>query len=67
MPIRAMSSGDLPISDSPSKVTVPLCGLIRPLMVRSVVDFPAPLPPSRVTTSPWLTSNDTPRRARISP
>jgi hypothetical protein len=39
-----------------SNLIVPVFGFIRPLMVRSVVDLPAPLEPIRVTISPSLTS-----------
>ena len=38
----------------PSNVTRPLFGASNPVMARSVVDFPAPLAPISVTTSPVL-------------
>ena len=47
----------------PSNATVPLFGAISPEIVRSVVDFPAPFAPMRVTISPSLTSRESPLSA----
>jgi hypothetical protein len=45
--------------DSDRKVTVPPSDRMVPDTARSVVVFPAPLAPSRATTSPAPTSSDT--------
>ena len=46
---------------------LPLLGVSRPEMVFSTVDFPAPLAPIRVTTSPSFTSKETPFTAWMLP
>ena len=46
---------------------LPLRGLIRPEMLRSVVDFPAPLLPISVTISPGCTSKEMPLTAAMLP
>ena len=51
----------------PSKRIVPIRGRLRPLIDRSVVDFPAPFAPIRVTISPWRTSMEMPLSASIVP
>jgi hypothetical protein len=51
----------------PSRRTVPVRGLIVPLIVRSVVDLPAPFEPMRVTISPLSTVREIPSRARMFP
>ena len=66
-PRRTISSGFRPSSDRPSNSTSPPAGFTRPEMVFSVVDLPAPLEPSSVTTSPASTENEMPRTASISP
>ena len=43
----------------PSKVMVPEVGFTRREMFFRVVDLPAPLAPTTVTISPWLTSRST--------
>ena len=51
-----------PTSSLPRKVTEPRrCGMI-PMMARKVVVLPAPLRPSKVTTSPRPTAKLIPRR-----
>jgi len=42
-----------------SKYIEPVRGLIRPEIVLSRVDFPAPFAPINVTISPFLTSSET--------
>jgi hypothetical protein len=42
-------------------------GRDNPETVLSIVDFPAPFPPSRETISPEETERETSRRARTSP
>ena len=44
-----------------------VCGGVRPVMQRSVVVLPAPLRPSRATTSPSLTLSERPCRMWPSP
>ena len=45
---------------SPWKRIVPCRGWFRPLIARSVVDFPAPFAPISVTISPASTRSETP-------
>src|SRR3954466_9851866 len=44
----------------------PASGVWKPAIDMSVVDFPQPLGPSRVNSSPSATSNDTSSSARLS-
>ena len=67
MPDLKMVSMDFPISSSPFQMTEPEAAFTRPVMVRRVVDFPAPLAPISVTISPSCTSRLMPRRALIPP
>src|SRR5215207_9023591 len=65
-----MRSGSIPSMRRPSKtisprVTWPSSDLSRPEMAFSVVDLPAPLAPSSVTTAPCGTSRLKPRRTRM--
>ena len=60
IPRRARASGAAPLTSRPSKVTVPFRAGVRPEMARTSVDFPAPLVPSRATTSPAATARSTP-------
>jgi len=55
------------VMSSPRNLMVPLLGLSSPEMVRSVVVFPAPLPPMSVTMEPRPTRSDMPRSAEIAP
>ena len=59
-------SGDVAMSKPPTR-TVPLVGTMMPAMLRSVVVLPAPLGPTRPSTSPGATVNDSPRTASKSP
>src|SRR4029077_7777488 len=64
---RAMRLEARPTSSLPRKVTEPCrCGVI-PMMARRVVVLPAPLRPSKVTTSPWRTAKLIPCRMWDSP
>ena len=67
MPSRTMVSGPSPAIDLPSNRISPAAGLASPEIARSVVDLPAPLAPSKVTTCPSSTLSETPRSASISP
>ena len=55
MPTLARSSGSACSGFSPSRRTVPRVGLSRPWAQARVVVLPAPLAPSRTTTSPGKT------------
>ena len=48
-------------------VMLPAFGVTTPAMVLSVVDLPAPLRPSSVTSSPSPTFSDTPCRMWLLP
>ena len=50
-----------------SGLAKPAAGFSRPEIARSVVDLPAPLAPSKVTTCPASTVSEMPRKASISP
>jgi hypothetical protein len=52
--------GAVSVMSSPPKWIVPSCGWLRPLIERSVVDFPAPFDPISVTISPSRTSSEMP-------
>ncbi len=67
MPMRTIASGPRPAIELPSNRMSPEVGLARPEMARKVVDLPAPLAPSSVTTCPCSTAQVTPRSASISP
>src|SRR3954467_12715026 len=67
MPSRAMRLEGSPTSSVPSNATEPRrCGTM-PMIARKVVVLPAPLRPSRVTTSPSSTSKSIPCRMCDSP
>src|ERR1700730_14872487 len=67
MPRPAMRLGGGPTSSAPRKTTEPCrCGTM-PMIARRVVVLPAPLRPSRVTTSPWPTAKLIPCRMWDSP
>ena len=51
----------------PPMVTLPLVGGRKPVIMRMVVDLPAPLGPRKPSTSPRSTANDTPSTARLAP
>lgn len=51
----------------PSNAMLPSRAGVRPEMVRSAVVLPAPLAPSRATTAPSGTVNDTPFSAFTGP
>ena len=52
---------------TPAKVIVPWLAGVRPEIERRVVDFPAPLEPISVTTSPSSTVSEIPFSASIEP
>ena len=67
MPIFTTWSAGVDVMSFPRKVIFPLRGRLSPLIDRSVVDFPAPLAPISVTTSPSKTSSEIPLSAWIDP
>src|SRR5882724_7069327 len=67
MPCRAMRLDLRRMSSRPSSAMEPLRFANRPMMARMVVVLPAPLRPSRVTTSAAFTSNVMPCRIWLSP
>src|SRR5665647_1403934 len=67
MPALARESGELCLRSVPARRTRPSICRCRPMAERSSVVFPAPLRPTRVTTSPWCTLRETPPRTRASP
>ena len=67
MPRFTTVCGAAPVMSSPWKRIAPCRGLLMPLIARSVVDFPAPFAPMRVTISPARTLSETPFSAWIAP
>src|SRR4051812_20738918 len=66
-PSRTICSGLSVSIRLPANHTSPDVGRIKPEIVRNVVLFPAPLAPSKVTTSPASTCSETPRSASTLP
>jgi hypothetical protein len=52
---------------NPPTLTVPELGGIKPVIIRIVVDLPAPLGPRNPSTSPRSTENEMPSTARFVP
>src|SRR5437868_1477407 len=67
MPARRMASGARPVMSAPSKTMRPRAGASRHTTDFSSEDLPAPLAPSRHTSSPARTVSDTPRSASTAP
>src|SRR5262245_20936215 len=67
MPCRAMRFDLRPINSSPWNLIEPRRLASMPMMARMVVVLPAPLRPSKVTTSPEFTSKLMPCRTWLSP
>src|ERR671922_2759927 len=63
---RFASSGDSATSWSPI-VTLPEVGGMKPVIMRMVVDLPAPFGPRKPSTSPRSTVNEMPSTARFGP
>src|SRR5436190_19917380 len=55
----------MPVSVSSLKRTAPETGFRNPMTVRKVVVLPAPLRPTRQTSSPAPTASEMPRRMRL--
>src|SRR5262249_35131092 len=56
-----------PLTSKPPINTLPSDGGINPVIIRMVVDFPAPLGPRNPSTSPFFTTNETPCTATFRP
>ena len=67
MPIFTTLWGASFVMSLPWKWIVPCRGWLRPLIDRSVVDFPAPFAPMSVTISPSPTVIEIPLSASIDP
>src|SRR6478752_4020286 len=67
MPARDRATADRLARSAPSRVIVPSICRCRPMTERSRLVLPAPLRPTRVTTSPGVTSMLTSVRTRASP
>ena len=67
MPIATRISGSVSVIVRPFMRTTPRSGITSPLIVRSKVDLPAPLVPSRASTSPRCTSRLTSKRICTGP
>ncbi len=67
MPRRTISCGGVTLMSIPRKWIVPDRAGVRPQIDLSVVDFPAPLDPIRVTTSPARTDRLIPFSASMLP
>src|ERR1017187_1142871 len=52
---------------NPPTVTLPSVGGMKPVIMRIVVDLPAPFGPRKPSTSPRSTENETPSTARLAP
>ena len=59
-----MSRRDRPVISRPLYLTLPAVGSIRRSSARPAVVLPQPLSPTRPSTSPGCTLNDTPSTAR---
>src|SRR3954462_8919102 len=58
--------GDSATSNVPT-LTLPAVGGMKPVIMRIVVDFPAPLGPRKPSTSPRSTEKEIPSTARFAP
>ena len=67
IPARTSLAGSAPVTSRPASVTRPLTGRTNPATVFSNVVLPAPFGPTRATSSPSSTCNDTPCRATTAP
>src|SRR5712691_6022456 len=65
--MRRFTSIGCSSTSSPHTETVPELGGIKPVIMRMVVDLPAPLGPRNPRTSPLATSKETASTARFCP
>src|SRR5215467_6514182 len=65
--MRRLTSIGLACTSRPHTDTSPEVGGMKPVIMRIVVDLPAPLGPRNPRTSPFPTSKETPSTARFAP
>src|SRR5882762_1879094 len=65
--MRRFTSIGFSCTPSPHTETLPALGGMKPVIMRMVVDLPAPLGPRNPSTSPVPTSKETPSTARFEP
>src|SRR6266568_2218202 len=65
--MRRFTSIGFSCTSSPHTETAPALGGMKPVIMRIVVDLPAPLGPRKPITLPFPTSNETPSTARFGP
>src|SRR5438876_440715 len=65
--MRRFTSIGCSSTSSPHTETAPALGGMKPVIMRMVVDLPAPLGPRNPSTSPFPTSKETPSTARFDP
>src|SRR6266849_6597634 len=65
--MRRFTSIGFSWTSRPHTETLPALGGMKPVIMRIVVDLPAPLGPRNPSTSPLPTSNETPSTARFGP
>src|SRR3981081_296191 len=65
--MRRFTSIGFACTSRPHTETAPAVGGMKPVIMRIVVDLPAPLGPRNPSTSPLPTSKETPSTARFDP
>src|ERR1700704_2814048 len=65
--MRRFTSIGFSCTSRPHTETLPALGGMKPVIMRIVVDLPAPLGPRNPSTSPLATSKETPSTARFGP
>src|SRR6267378_3742178 len=65
--MRRFTSIGFSCTSRPHTETLPALGGMKPVIMRIVVDLPAPLGPRNPSTSPLPTSKETPSTARFGP
>src|SRR5258708_10598958 len=65
--MRRFTSIGFSCTSRPHTETLPALGGMKPVIMRIVVDLPAPLGPRNPSTSPFPTSKETPSTARFGP
>src|SRR6266436_5259091 len=65
--MRRFTSIGFSCTSRPHTETVPALGGMKPVIMRMVVDLPAPFGPRNPSTSPLPTSKETPSTARFGP
>src|SRR4030081_1661211 len=65
--MRRFTSIGFSCTSRPHTETAPALGGMKPVIIRMVVDLPAPLGPRKPSTSPLPTSKETPSTASFGP